>query len=144
MRTGLVLGFAALETIELRIALQWLGYTVGEVIAESVIPAMGATYSCVPGGMIYLRAGGIGCSMLQSYSVFISHSVAYSVWGSEAFTWDRFFVSDAFGLSGGLVVLAPDWTIRGFDAFNPSGVIANHIAAGILGILGFTNRYPGT
>ena len=82
--------------------------------------------------------------MLQSYSVFISHSVAYSVWGSEAFTWDRFFVSDAFGLSGGLVVLAPDWTIRGFDASNPSGVIANHIAAGILGILGFTNRYPGT
>ena len=44
--------------------------------------------------------------------------------------------SDAFGLSGGLVVLAPDWTIRGFDAFNPSGVIANHIAADILGILG--------
>ena len=33
-------------------------------------------------------------------------------------------------------VLAPDWTICGFDAFNPSGVIANHIAAGILGILG--------
>ena len=30
------------------------------------------------------------------------------------------------------------------DASNPSGVIANHIAAGILGILGFTNRYPGT
>ena len=45
-------------------------------------------------------------------------------------------VSDAFGLSGGLVVLAPDWTIRGFDAFNPNDVIAHHIAAGILGILG--------
>ena len=51
-------------------------------------------------------------------------------------SYPGFFVSDAFGLSGGLVVLAPDWTIRGFDAFNPSGVIAHHIAAGILGILG--------
>ena len=49
---------------------------------------------------------------------------------------DATLLSDAFGLSGGLVVLAPDWTIRGFDAFNPSGVIANHIAVGILGILG--------
>ena len=38
----MVLGFAALETIELRIALQWLGYTVGEVIAEAVILSMGA------------------------------------------------------------------------------------------------------
>ena len=51
-------------------------------------------------------------------------------------SYPGFFVSDAFGLSGGLVVLAPDWTIRGFDAFNPSGVIAHHIAAGILCILG--------
>ena len=49
---------------------------------------------------------------------------------------DATLLSNAFGLSGGLVVLAPDWTIRGFDAFNPSGVIAHHIAAGILGILG--------
>ena len=53
-----------------------------------------------------------------------------------AWTMDATLLSDAFGLSGGLVVLAPDWTIRGFDAFNPSGFIANHLAAGILGILG--------
>ena len=52
---------------------------------------------------------------------------------ASAWKMDATLLSNAFGLSGGLVVLAPDWTIRGFDAFNPSGVIAHHIAAGILG-----------
>ena len=59
--------------------------------------------------------------------------------------------SDVFSVSLSLIdatlprllafVLAPDWTICGFAAFNPSGVIANHIAAGILGILGGHSLY---
>ena len=46
----MVIEFAALETIELRIALQWLCSAIGEVIAEADIPSMGAKYSCFTGG----------------------------------------------------------------------------------------------
>ena len=39
----MVIELAELETIELRIALQWLGYTMGAVIAEAAIPSIGVS-----------------------------------------------------------------------------------------------------
>ena len=44
----MVIELAELETIELRIALQWLGYMMGEVIAEAVILSMGARVLALP------------------------------------------------------------------------------------------------
>ena len=41
----MVIELAVLETIELRIALQWLCSLIGEVITEAAIPLMGAQMS---------------------------------------------------------------------------------------------------
>lgn len=46
-----------------------------------------------------------------------------------------FWVSDAYGLTGGVDTPAPAWGIEGFDPYNPGGVISHHVTAGILGIL---------
>ena len=45
------------------------------------------------------------------------------------------WVSDAFGVTGHVQPVAPEWGPGGFNPFNPGGVVAHHIAAGIVGII---------
>ena len=56
------------------------------------------------------------------------------------------WISDPYGLTGHVQPVAPDWGPNGFDPFNPGGVVAHHIAAGIVLILGavfhLTTRPP--
>lgn len=40
-----------------------------------------------------------------------------------------------YGLTGGVSQVAPVWDVSGFDAFNPGGITAHHIAAGLVGFL---------
>ena len=56
------------------------------------------------------------------------------------------WVSDPYGLTGHVEKVAPVWGAEGFNPFNAGGIVANHIGAGLLGIIGgifhITNR-PG-
>jgi len=45
------------------------------------------------------------------------------------------WVSDPYGLTGHIEAVAPEWGPAGFNPFNPGGVVAHHIAAGIVGII---------
>ena len=45
------------------------------------------------------------------------------------------WVSDAYGLTGHVQPVAPEWGPAGFNPFNPGGEVAHHIAAGIVGII---------
>ncbi len=45
------------------------------------------------------------------------------------------WVSDAYGLTGHVQPVAPAWGPEGFDPFNPGGIVAHHIAAGVVGII---------
>jgi photosystem II CP47 chlorophyll apoprotein len=45
------------------------------------------------------------------------------------------WVSDPYGLTGHIAPVAPEWGPAGFNPFNPGGVVAHHIAAGIVGII---------
>ena len=45
------------------------------------------------------------------------------------------WVSDPYGITGSIQPVTPVWDARGFDPYNPGGVPAHHIAAGILGII---------
>jgi photosystem II CP47 chlorophyll apoprotein len=45
------------------------------------------------------------------------------------------WVSDAYGLTGSVQPVAPEWGPSGFNPFNPGGIVAHHIAAGIVGIV---------
>jgi len=45
------------------------------------------------------------------------------------------WVSDAFGVTGHVQGVAPEWGPSGFNPFNPGGVVAHHIAAGVVGII---------
>ncbi len=45
------------------------------------------------------------------------------------------WVSDPYGLTGSVIPVAPEWGPAGFNPFNPGGVVAHHIAAGIVGII---------
>jgi photosystem II CP47 chlorophyll apoprotein len=45
------------------------------------------------------------------------------------------WVSDAYGVTGHVQAVAPEWGPAGFNPFNPGGVVAHHIAAGIVGII---------
>jgi photosystem II CP47 chlorophyll apoprotein len=45
------------------------------------------------------------------------------------------WVSDPYGLTGHIQGVAPEWGPNGFNPFNPGGVVAHHIAAGIVGII---------
>ncbi len=49
-------------------------------------------------------------------------------------TFPGIWVSDVFSVAGGIQPVQPDWTVRGFDAFSPGGIVAHHLAAGLLGI----------
>jgi photosystem II CP47 chlorophyll apoprotein len=44
------------------------------------------------------------------------------------------WVSDAYGITGKVQPVAPAWGADGFNPFNPGGIAAHHIAAGIFGI----------
>ncbi|WP_218081465.1 photosystem II chlorophyll-binding protein CP47 [Anthocerotibacter panamensis] len=46
------------------------------------------------------------------------------------------WVTDPLGLTGHVQPVAPAWGPDGFDPYNPGGIVAHHIAAGIVGILG--------
>lgn len=45
------------------------------------------------------------------------------------------WVSDAYGVTGHVEAVAPAWGPEGFNPFNPGGIVAHHIAAGIVGII---------
>jgi photosystem II CP47 chlorophyll apoprotein len=45
------------------------------------------------------------------------------------------WVTDAYGLTGHIEAVAPAWGPEGFNPFNPGGIVAHHIAAGIVGII---------
>jgi photosystem II CP47 chlorophyll apoprotein len=45
------------------------------------------------------------------------------------------WVSDPYGLTGHIQPVAPEWGPAGFNPFNPGGVVAHHIAAGVVGIV---------
>jgi photosystem II CP47 chlorophyll apoprotein len=45
------------------------------------------------------------------------------------------WVSDPYGLTGHIQPVAPEWGPSGFNPFNPGGVVAHHIAAGVVGII---------
>jgi photosystem II CP47 chlorophyll apoprotein len=45
------------------------------------------------------------------------------------------WVSDPYGLTGSVQPVAPSWGADGFDPYNPGGIAAHHVAAGILGVL---------
>ena len=45
------------------------------------------------------------------------------------------WISDPYGLTGHVEAVAPAWGPEGFDPFNPGGIVAHHIAAGIVGII---------
>jgi photosystem II CP47 chlorophyll apoprotein len=45
------------------------------------------------------------------------------------------WVSDPYGLTGHIQPVAPAWGPEGFDPYNPGGIVAHHIAAGIVGII---------
>ncbi|BAU43144.1 Photosystem II 44 kDa reaction center protein [Leptolyngbya sp. O-77] len=45
------------------------------------------------------------------------------------------WVSDPYGLTGSVQPVAPSWGPEGFNPFNPGGIVAHHIAAGIVGII---------
>ncbi|MEM9137039.1 MAG: photosystem II chlorophyll-binding protein CP47, partial [Cyanobacteria bacterium P01_F01_bin.42] len=45
------------------------------------------------------------------------------------------WVSDPYGLTGHVQAVAPDWGANGFNPFSPGGIVAHHIAAGIVGII---------
>lgn len=45
------------------------------------------------------------------------------------------WISDPYGLTGHVQPVAPEWGPAGFNPFNAGGVVAHHIAAGIVGII---------
>lgn len=45
------------------------------------------------------------------------------------------WVSDPYGITGHIQGVAPEWGPSGFNPFNPGGIVAHHIAAGIVGII---------
>jgi photosystem II CP47 chlorophyll apoprotein len=45
------------------------------------------------------------------------------------------WVSDAYGLTGSVQPIAPEWGPSGFNPFNPGGIVAHHIAAGVVGVI---------
>ena len=45
------------------------------------------------------------------------------------------WVSDPYGITGHVQPVAPEWGPAGFNPFNPGGVVAHHIAAGVVGII---------
>ncbi len=44
-------------------------------------------------------------------------------------------MSDPYGLTGSIQPVAPAWGPEGFNPYNPGGIVAHHIAAGIVGVI---------
>jgi len=44
-------------------------------------------------------------------------------------------MGDPYGLTGEVQPVTPSWVAEGFDPYNPGGIPAHHIAAGIVGVL---------
>eukprot|EP00957_Ditylum_brightwellii_P178853 13623121-Ditylum_brightwellii.AAC.1 len=61
--------------------------------------------------------------------VALSHIVLSGLFGPGI------WVSDAYGVTGKVQPVAPAWGAEGFNPFNPGGIAAHHIAAGLFGIL---------
>ena len=49
-------------------------------------------------------------------------------------TFPGIWISDVFSVTGGVQPVEPDWSVRGFDAYSPGGIVAHHLAAGLLGV----------
>ncbi|MBP0005869.1 MAG: photosystem II chlorophyll-binding protein CP47 [Cyanobacteria bacterium SBC] len=45
------------------------------------------------------------------------------------------WVSDPYGLTGSIQPVAPSWGPEGFNPFDAGGIVAHHIAAGVVGII---------
>ncbi|MBW4511810.1 MAG: photosystem II chlorophyll-binding protein CP47 [Scytonematopsis contorta HA4267-MV1] len=45
------------------------------------------------------------------------------------------WVSDAYGITGHVQAVQPEWGPDGFNPYNPGGIVAHHIAAGVVGII---------
>jgi len=79
---------------------------------------------------IHLLLAGLGCFGFGAF-----HCSLVGLW-----------VSDPYALTGHVEAISPAWGAEGFNPFNPGGIVANHIGAGLLGIVGgvfhITNR-PG-
>ena len=45
------------------------------------------------------------------------------------------WISDPYGITGHVQGVAPEWGPSGFNPFEPGGIVAHHIAAGIVGII---------
>ncbi|CAD5927119.1 photosystem II CP47 protein [Planktothrix agardhii CCAP 1459/11A] len=45
------------------------------------------------------------------------------------------WVSDPYGITGSIQPVAPAWGPEGFNPFNAGGIVAHHIAAGVVGIV---------
>ncbi|MBF2026451.1 MAG: photosystem II chlorophyll-binding protein CP47 [Oscillatoriales cyanobacterium C42_A2020_001] len=45
------------------------------------------------------------------------------------------WVSDPFGVTGSVQPVAPEWGPAGFNPYNPGGIVAHHIAAGVVGVI---------
>ncbi len=45
------------------------------------------------------------------------------------------WVSDAYGVTGSVQAIAPEWGPAGFNPYNPGGIVAHHIAAGVVGVI---------
>ncbi|MGD1861107.1 MAG: photosystem II chlorophyll-binding protein CP47 [Leptolyngbyaceae cyanobacterium] len=45
------------------------------------------------------------------------------------------WITDSYGITGHVQGVAPEWGPAGFNPFNPGGIVAHHIAAGIVGII---------
>jgi photosystem II CP47 chlorophyll apoprotein len=45
------------------------------------------------------------------------------------------WVSDSYGITGSIQPVAPDWGPSGFNPYNPGGIVAHHIAAGVVGVI---------
>jgi len=45
------------------------------------------------------------------------------------------WVSDPYGLTGHVQAVAPEWGPAGFNPYNAGGIVAHHIAAGVVGII---------
>jgi photosystem II CP47 chlorophyll apoprotein len=88
------------------------------------------------------RDAGSGLPSLDLPKIFGIHLVLASAlcFGFGAFHvtggWGPgIWVSDAYGITGRVQGVSPSWGAEGFNPFNPGGVAAHHIAAGIVGFV---------
>jgi photosystem II CP47 chlorophyll apoprotein len=60
---------------------------------------------------------------------------AFGAFHVTGFFGPGIWVSDPYGLTGGVKAVPPSWGPEGFDPYNPGGIASHHIAAGVVGIL---------